>query len=370
MATLLSAQGRDRADLADLAGARRDFEAASKLRQRADWNWQAETAFLVAAAQVQTADRLSDRYQWAAAIDLLQRAIALDPKNERAYRALSWAYIESDQQDKAIEVMRKILETHPTSSNLRALADGFEWKEDYAQAIELLTKATLLDQDDRRTHEQLGRVLREDGQIDRAIAELGRAIEISPTKSAYVEMARAYRMRRQFQQALENIGKAKELDSQYAYAYAQAGLLYEEDLHDFAAAYNELKTATSLSPDYAADFAEACLVSGHWNEALHTAEELLTSSRNSEELAAHKRLALSFISVAALLLQGKREEAQTVRLQLDAYMKTLSKFDQGWNYSVTRKYLALQPMKGADRTMLLGLLDKIERPPHASAHSR
>jgi WD40 repeat protein/Tfp pilus assembly protein PilF len=338
LATLIFVEGSERARVADLAGAKQDFQAADALHPLAGYS-QLEAARQVAAAQVQAAFLLEKKGEWTAAIKLLQTATGLDPKNERAYRELAWAYNNSDQHDKAIDVMRKVLEIYPTPSNLVALAQSLRMKEDYAEAIELLTKA----------------------------------LTISPNKSAYVEIARAYRKRKQFVLALESIGQAKRMDPDYADAYGQAARIYHDDLHNYEAAYREYKKVISLSPDESderANFAEACLTSAHFDEAYRTALELLQSARTKEELDEDQRLGLRFIVIAALLLQGRRAEAQAGRGELAAYLKTLRNFDQNWDYRGTRNFILRHPMSGADRAFLLDLLNNIESPARRTTLSR
>lgn len=95
----------------------------------------------------------------------------------------------------------------------------------------------------------LGRLLEDAGQLDQAIEHLGEAINLNPnTAEPHVELACAYKLRRQYPQALEHFQQAIALAPQDPRAYWESAQILK-DSKDYEGAETMLRHAAGLAPD-------------------------------------------------------------------------------------------------------------------------
>ena len=370
LSSLMMAEGRERAATADLEGTTESFRKAHEWAATNAEDPRREAAMKVSRAKVEEASVLRDRRQSREAIDKLHAALALDPSSERAQVELGFAYDDLDRHEEAVVTLRRLVDARPTPMNMSYLARSLRLKGDHQQAIDLLRRAVVIAPNLERTHRELGNALLASGQSAEAIEQFGAAIRISPSTSAYLEKSRAHENLKQYEAALESANKAKEIDSKNPEPYARAGLIYHEDLRDFESAYRQFRRAASLAPDdvsLQANFAEACLTVARFDEAFRAATGLLHTDPTTEALSGDDRLAIEFVAIAALQLQGRREEARAAQTSLAAHMKHRAGGKSGWNFSGTRLFLGKHAMNSADRMFLLRLLDLVEQAEYAPA---
>ena len=93
----------------------------------------------------------------------------------------------------------------------------------------------------------VGRLARQQGQLDQAVHYLSEAIALYPTVEAYLELGRAEADRRRPDQALQAYERAMQLDPTDARPHYHAGLLYR-DIHDYPQAERHLRRAAHLDP--------------------------------------------------------------------------------------------------------------------------
>jgi tetratricopeptide (TPR) repeat protein len=124
------------------------------------------------------------------------RAIALDPHNERAFRERSNTYRTMGRLDKA-------------------LPDANE--------------AVRLDPNDAQAFEKRGDVFFDNKQYDRAIADYNEALRLGPNDSlAYMDRGAAYYSKSDFQSAIADLNEAIKLDPKNARAYTNRGAAYKK----------------------------------------------------------------------------------------------------------------------------------------------
>ena len=108
---------------------------------------------------------------------------------------------------------------------------------------------TLPNEQQAELRHHLGRLLEGAGQLDQAIEHLGEAINLNPNKAEpHVELACAYKLRRQYPQALEHFQQAIALAPQDPRAYWESAQILK-DSKDYEGAETMLRHAAGLAPD-------------------------------------------------------------------------------------------------------------------------
>jgi WD40 repeat protein/tetratricopeptide (TPR) repeat protein len=360
---LLMSEARDRVEVDDFAGAANDFRASIELVPLPGTEPDREVALWIAMEQVKKAKLLATAGKGAEEILLLQDAIALDPKNESAFVQLARAYYHKSEYHEAVVAMRSALKISPTVSNMNELADFLRLNKDFPEAIEVLKRAIAVDPRNELAHRYLGYVFRDTGDSEKALKEFNAAIAIEPTKYSYLGASAIYESHREFDNALEALKKAKEIDPTYVAAYRDTAGIYQDDLANFEAAYRELAAARKLAPNdvgLEADFAEACLTSGRFQEAIDEATDLLDSRFQSQGLSVSSQFAIKFVRVVALQLSGSAKLAGEEQHALIADFRALVKYEQSWTYTGTRRFITNYRMDPDQRSALLKLLDMLD----------
>jgi tetratricopeptide (TPR) repeat protein len=149
---------------------------------------------------------------------MLQKAVEADPGYSLAHARLAEAYMEIDFADKAKD---ELLNIQPALANPSTLSN-----EDalYLTAINAVAR-------------------RDPGSAIRAYSEI--AQRIPKDSRVYVDLGRAYERNDQVDKAVENYRKAIELDDDYATAYLRAGVLYSRR-RDVPAALSSFQRAETL----------------------------------------------------------------------------------------------------------------------------
>jgi serine/threonine-protein kinase len=176
-------------------------------------------------------DRGYDRGDWSIAVDLLEKAVALDPEFAQAYARLSrlhsdfyWFHFDRSEErlKKSIEAAQKAIETDPL------LADGYE-------AMGWYYYHGLLD-------------------YDRALAQFDEALRRRPQEpGAMYGMAAVYRRQGKFAQALERFEKAAALDPRDPTILFNTGETHLL-MRNYPAAIGYFDRAIVLSPDWRAPY--------------------------------------------------------------------------------------------------------------------
>ncbi len=157
---------------------------------------------------------LAGKGQWRKAIPLLEKALAMDPRDRETRMHLAEAYEAANQYDKAHLHLEKILEESPDSARaLRALGIIHSRRQDYEQAIEFLERAVELDPDHAQAFYRLGAAYDHRKQYDQAVQSFRKAIGLDPRSArAYQALGFTYESLGDHESAIECFKKALEFE--------------------------------------------------------------------------------------------------------------------------------------------------------------
>jgi len=194
------------------------------------------------------------------AIEIFKQAIAQDPKYARAYAGLAEAWITlpghasakpQDVRPKAKEAALKSLQIDDTLAQAHtALAQVLFFDLDFAGAINEFQRAIDLDPNYATAHHWYANgPLQALRKFDESIAEGARAVELDPLSPIItVAQANNYIMAGRYDEAINQIRKALELDPEFGYANSNLGLALEYK-GDVPGAIAEFKRAHQLNND-------------------------------------------------------------------------------------------------------------------------
>jgi len=130
------------------------------------------------------------------AIRDLNRAVTLDPENEKAHHNLALVYMHN---------------------------------KNYQEAVKHLQKAIALDDSNAQYHYNLGEVFNWMGHFDQALASLEKAVQLDPKLyKAYYWMGRVHDAKDEMQKALEKYSEAIMKGPRFYDAYRELGTLYAD----------------------------------------------------------------------------------------------------------------------------------------------
>ena len=250
------------------------------------------------------------------ATDYFQQALAKDPNDAMAYAGLADSYSSLVFPLGAVaprEVMPKAKE-----AALRALAIDnalgeahaslayitffYDW--DWAAAEREFKRALELNPNNADTHHWYSHFLMGQGRVEESLTQSKRALELSPFDMLFnIHLGWHNLYARQYDQALEQIEKAIEMDENFAQAYPWRGLILEQQ-GKYAEAIAAFQKAINLFPGGSsvakAELAHAYAVSGDREAAQKIIAEL-------QELAKTKYVS-SFQIAAIYAGLGEKDE--------------------------------------------------------------
>ena len=226
-------------------------------------------------------------------IDYFKQAIAIDPNYALAYAGLSVSYnvqgavgvvppaqTWTDARwtaEKAVSLDDSLAEGHSALGAVKLL---YEW--DWPAADRELKRALELNPNYAEAHELAGYYYWVMGQLDTALAELRRAQEIDPLSAIItLDVAQALYYQERFDEALEPLAKAGELNPDYLGPLFLPGQIYERK-GMYAKAITECETAIQKygrQPPIVATLGYVYAASGKRREAESIVNELETSWR-------------------------------------------------------------------------------------------
>jgi len=198
----------------------------------------------------------------------LNKAIELDPNYAGTYNNRGSAYYKLKQSTKAIQDYNKAIELDPSYAGTyynRGLA--YTDLKQYSKAIQDYTKAIELDPSYAGTHHHSrGIAYYELKQYTKAMQDFNKAIELDPSYApAYSSRGAAYCNLKQYTKAMQDFNKAIELDPNDATAYSNRGNTYLE-LKEYRKAMQDLNKAIELDPSYAIAYLNRGAVYGRLKE--------------------------------------------------------------------------------------------------------
>jgi tetratricopeptide (TPR) repeat protein len=181
----------------------------------------------------------------------------------------------SDEETGQTESKAKSAAEHLADGNIR-LAEGKT-----GRAVQAYSRALKLDSRMVEAYRKRARAYREAGDLDHAIADMGKVIGLVPNEpGGYVDRASLYEERGSMDKAMNDCMKAVQVDNQSVLAYTARGKAYHaRGVHDLALAdFNE---ALRLDPSYL----DALHARGNCFESLEQLEPALKDFNEGQRLA-------------------------------------------------------------------------------------
>ena len=193
------------------------------------------------------------------AVELLCRAIEINPASDSAFYYLGFAMCEFKQFAAGVECFDKALALNP--SHAQAACDRASALVELGQFEDALAgydQAIRICADYAEAYSYRGSALLALQLTDEAIASFDRSIALEPSAGAYLNRGNAYQAKGQYQAAVASYDAAIALQSNYAMAYSNrsASLKHLHRLEESIASSNQ---AIAIDPNYPA---------AHWNRAL------------------------------------------------------------------------------------------------------
>ena len=197
------------------------------------------------------------------AVELIGKAIELNPKNAAYYSDRGFAFQQLSQYEAAIDHYDKALAIQPAlaiphlnrGNVLKALNQPEAADESYNTAVALLEK----EPGSSKSLHQIGLMAFERKNYERAVDLIGKAIALNPDNAAFhSDRGLALQRLKRLNEALESYDKAITINPDIPIIHLNRGNALKE-LRQLVAAVESYDHAIALMPDYA---------TAHWNKSL------------------------------------------------------------------------------------------------------
>jgi tetratricopeptide (TPR) repeat protein len=186
------------------------------------------------------------------AVDLIRRALALDPNYAEAHSNLANALKDNGQLDEAVAACRHAIALRPSYAEAHNnLGNALIGKGRLEEAIAVFRRAIALNPNLSGAHNNLGNALKDKGQLQEAIVAYRQAIALRPNYAeAHNNLSAVLIDEGQLEEAIAACRQAIVLRPDYAEAYINLGnaMMGEGRLEEAIAAYRQ---AIALRPNYA-----------------------------------------------------------------------------------------------------------------------
>ncbi len=179
----------------------------------------------------------------------LKKAIALNPKNDRAYVELGQLYQAQDKLSQAEDSLKQAIALNPQSDRAYLRLGWFyQAQGKLSRAEDLLRKAIELNPQNDRAYVGLGWLYRAQGKSSQAEDAFKKAIALNPQNDgAYFELGWLYRAQGKSSQAEDAFKKAIALNPQNYRSYIMLGWVYSAQGKS-SQAEDAFKKAIALNP--------------------------------------------------------------------------------------------------------------------------
>ena len=186
------------------------------------------------------------------AIEAVNMALKLDPKNVHALINLAQLLFGSDKTKEALEVIRKALTLAPNDSQANTLYGFILLSQSEAiEAKPFFQKAIQIDSTQGQPHLGLGLAYIMQGEVEEGIGEILIATALEPKVSIYYSyLGKAYYLQRRFDLAFIALEQAKKLDPHDPTPYLYSGI-FLEDLNRPGETIKELRKSVELNDNRA-----------------------------------------------------------------------------------------------------------------------
>ncbi|MGE5342211.1 MAG: tetratricopeptide repeat protein [Candidatus Omnitrophota bacterium] len=290
-------------------------------------------------------------------------------KNAHFYFLLGTYYEDIENTDKAIESYQKAVELDPSYTYAyNNWGIVLESKAKFEESINLFKKAIQIDPNFVYAYNNMGVIYIYLKDYAKASEAFKKAIEIDPHyKNSFYNLGNALANQKKFDEAIKIYEKALHLDPRSAMIHNSIGLVFSEQ-KEYEKALKNFDKALEIDPGYILakeNIAEISFLVKDFEKSFKMAQDLL----KDKNLSVDSNFAMRFISISALVCQGKKIEARKQLKQFFSYYKSVSEdYVNNWNYDTIREFINGNRMPiSKDKQFLLKLIDflsssnKIER---------
>jgi len=184
----------------------------------------------------------------------------------------------------------------------------------------------------------------------------------APTRKArlaqHIKFGNIHMRRGEYSEAEQRFLKAAELSPRYGPIYNTIGiaLVRQGKFEDAIASYRKAIELTPKSNSPRGNLAEAELINGDFSSAYNDSQEVLKQPKIHPDL----NLAMRFVSITALLYQGKEKQAYRQLIDFLTYYKSLpQKIAKIWNYNDIRRFHTIDRILPRERREMMLLMMEI-----------
>ena len=182
---------------------------------------------------------------------LYQQVLQIAPNHPDALHLSGVIATAAGQLDRAVELISKAIQIHPTSHMHFNLGNAYKAKDNLDAAIQSYRAALALESDYVDAHRNLGIALRAKGELTEALASFKRAIALQPNYAeVHSNLGLVLKELGRLEESIISYQKAIALKPTYAEAYCNLGVALKEQGKLNEALEHYFK-AISLKPDYA-----------------------------------------------------------------------------------------------------------------------
>ncbi|MEA2631852.1 MAG: protein O-GlcNAc transferase, partial [Chloroflexota bacterium] len=165
-----------------------------------------------------------------AAIDLIARAIAVNPAVAEYHGSLGESYGRSGRWSEAIASLRRAVELKPDYAEAHNnLGNALQGEGRFDEAIAAYARAIQLKPDHARAHSNLGNALQAKGRLDDAIAAYSRAIQLEPEYAkAHNNLGNALQSEGRLDEAIAAFERAIAVNPDLAEAHNNLGVVFKD----------------------------------------------------------------------------------------------------------------------------------------------
>lgn len=184
-----------------------------------------------AAVLVEQAAKYFDAREYAKAIEACKKAMAMEPKNERANFYLAVSYDQSEQWENAVKAWNNYIPlVKPSPTQFILLGDAHRYLKHYDEALNAYQKALNLKPDTKKAsgvYYWIGTIYNDTKQYDKAIDSLLTSISLDPNyRHSRLALGRAYFLTGRPAEGIASLKEAIRIKPDFAEAHYYLGLCY------------------------------------------------------------------------------------------------------------------------------------------------